>query len=199
MELSHISLRLIKKFQDLLKENKIDEFFDAIEHWERECTPELFKYMYENIPDFLTYITIFPWNCLNTIRTSYEYDIIKAPSNIDSVVSRAFSYAQVGTLDLSESSITTLSESCFNRSSFDELILPNKLSLIDYNCFSYCYTKKPIIIPSSVRYICEDAFLYGFSNRSTVVDIMCKEQDTNIVNMLQKCKEWCPAINIIVV
>ena len=187
MRLSNTSIELISKYRRYLEEDNLQGFFDALGG--EENTGELFKYMMENIPDFLSYFIKIPAGCVSSISNpNIHYDSLGFAEEIIECTPYAFAYAQIFSLDLSQTGIIELPTYCFSWAKIGTLLLPKHLEVIK----SYCFTESKILssihIPFSVKNISDHAFMDGkYEIFST---------DKNIIQMLEKCKEVNPEIII---
>ena len=152
--LTNYQIECIKKYGILLKANKVDEFFQEMaENEAKNEDANLFAYMYETIPDFLTYITeIIPHGFYGVIL-----DALRVPDNVKKLRRESFDHCVIDVLKLSDG-ITEIPELAFKDCAITSLFLPKNLEIIEDHAFAFLGRCRKLYIPDTVTTIGFDTF-----------------------------------------
>lgn len=171
---------IIKKYENLLKEDRYDEFFSKCQQDERRI---FINYAYNKVGvDVLEFMSSIP----SRMFQGTEISSITIPSSITSIGNMAFADSSVVTIYMEDSVVdmgTGVFKGCTNLS---KIRLSRSLEKIPNEAFMNCYQLSKIYIPESVKIIglnafkgCDDILIVADfrTNQSDKLKFMASETD----------------------
>lgn len=176
------SIDLIKKYQEYLINDNVSGFLYRIAPYDTLYVSQLFQYMYETIPNFLTYTDHIPryafWSdAFSDEGQGTEYSTIIVPNNIQTIDSNAFSKAIIHCVDLSHTNIKQLPSNCFLNSYVNKVYLPPQLEYIRDRAFANVRGLCQLEIPATIKNISAVAFLDIYSPLTIICPTDAIEKD----------------------